>query len=186
MAKLVKLIVFERLSVLKYNQSQRRSPHFEDSFNFSEAFTLNDASPLANLHQLDPADRRQKLAEYAGLTEVDLVALDAGLSAEQAEVMIENVVGRYVLPLGVAVNFLINGRDVAAPMVVEEPSVVAGASYAAKVVRTGGGFVTTSSDPVMIGQLQVLDVTDLDAAISRLQAAETQLLDIATKADPII
>ena len=147
---------------------------------------MNNASPLADLHKLDPAARRQKLAEVANLTEADLAALDAGLSAEQAEVMIENVVGRYVLPFGVAVNFFINGREVAVPMVVEEPSVVAGASYAAKVIRAGGGFVTTSSEPIMIGQLQVLDIADLDTAIARLQAAEAELLDMATKADPVI
>jgi hydroxymethylglutaryl-CoA reductase len=186
MTKWVKLIVFERLSVLKYNQPQWWSPPFEDSFNLREAFTLNDASPLANLHQLDPAARRQKLAEYASLSAADLAALDAGLSAEQAEVMIENVVGRYVLPFGVAVNFLINGRDVAVPMVVEEPSVVAGASYAAKVVRAGGGFTTTSSEPVMIGQLQVMGLSNLDEAAAKLKAAEADLLTRATQADPVI
>ncbi|RPJ55421.1 MAG: 3-hydroxy-3-methylglutaryl-CoA reductase, partial [Dehalococcoidia bacterium] len=148
--------------------------------------TLTEASPLAGLHKLDQAERKRKLAEYADLTETDLAALEAGLSAEQAEVMIENVVGRYVLPLGLAVNFLINDRDVVAPMVVEEPSVVAGVSYAAKVIRQGGGFQTSSSDPVMIGQIQVLDLADLDEAAAKLKAAESDLLQKATQADPVI
>ncbi|MBN1994889.1 MAG: hydroxymethylglutaryl-CoA reductase, degradative [Anaerolineae bacterium] len=147
---------------------------------------MTKAGSLAGFYKLDQAERRQKLAEYAGLTEEDLAVLQAGLSAEQAEVMIENVVGRYVLPLGIATNFLINQREVLVPMVVEEPSVVAGASYAAKVVRAGGGFQTGSTEPVMIGQIQVLDLTDLDEAVAKLKAAETDLLAVAGQSDPII
>jgi hydroxymethylglutaryl-CoA reductase len=147
---------------------------------------LNDANPLAGLYKLNQAERRQKLAAYAALDDDDLAVLEAGLSAEQAEVMIENVVGRYVLPLGIAANFLINQREVAVPMVVEEPSVVAGASYAAKVVRTGGGFQTSSSKPVMIGQIQVLNLTDLEEAVDKLTAAEADLLETASQSDPII
>jgi hydroxymethylglutaryl-CoA reductase len=147
---------------------------------------VSDTTPLAGIYKLEQAERKQQLADYVGLTDNDLAVLEAGLSAEQAEVMIENVVGRYVLPLGVATNFLINGRDVIVPMVVEEPSVVAGASYAAKVIRAGGGFTTSSSDPVMIGQIQVLDVPNMDKAVANIKAAEAKLLDAATKADPII
>jgi hydroxymethylglutaryl-CoA reductase len=147
---------------------------------------VSDTTPLAGIYKLEQAERKQQLAAYVGLTDDDLAVLEAGLSAEQAEVMIENVVGRYVLPFGVATNFLINGKEVVVPMVVEEPSVVAGASYAAKVIRAGGGFTTSSSDPVMIGQIQVLDVPDMDAAVAAIKAAEAELLEAATQADPII
>jgi hydroxymethylglutaryl-CoA reductase len=147
---------------------------------------VSDTTPLAGIYKLDQTERKQQLAEYVGLTADDLAVLEAGLSAEQADVMIENVVGRYVLPFGVATNFLINGRDVVVPMVVEEPSVVAGASYAAKVIRAGGGFTTSSSDPVMIGQIQVLDVPNMDTAVAAIKAAEAELLAAATQADPII
>lgn len=147
---------------------------------------MNEVSPLGGLYKLDQAERRQKLADYAGLDDDDLAVLEAGLSAEQADMMIENVVGRYVLPLGIATNFLINQQDVVVPMVVEEPSVVAGASYAAKVVRAGGGFQTRSSEPLMIGQMQVLDLTDLEEAAAKLVAAEADLLAIANQSDPII
>ena len=104
----------------------------------------------------------------------------------QADQMIENVVGVHALPLGVAVNFVVNGRDVVVPMAVEEPSVVAGASFAAKLVRTGGGFRATTTAPEMIGQIQVLDVVDLVSACSDLLRAREELLALANATDPII
>jgi hydroxymethylglutaryl-CoA reductase len=78
--------------------------------------------------------------------------------------MIENVVGTYALPLGIAVNFLINDRDYLIPMAVEEPSVLAAISHAAKLIRAGGGFRAESTEPIMIGQIQILDIPDLEAA----------------------
>ena len=137
---------------------------------------MTDTPPLAGLYKLNQAERQQQLAAYAGLTETELTVLEAGLTPEQAEVMIENVVGRYALPLGLATNFLINRREVIVPMVVEEPSIVAGASYAAKLVRAGGGFQTSSTAPVMIGQLQILDLIDLEEAAAKIMAAEADLL----------
>ncbi|MEW5959017.1 MAG: hydroxymethylglutaryl-CoA reductase, degradative [Chloroflexota bacterium] len=146
---------------------------------------MTDATALAGLYKLSQSERQQLLAGYAALTEAEVAVLEAGLSPEQADMMIENVIGRYALPLGLATNFLINQREVLVPMVVEEPSIVAGASYAAKLIRAGGGFKTSSSDPVMIGQVQVLDLTDLDEAAARLKAAEAGLLAKADH-DPII
>jgi hydroxymethylglutaryl-CoA reductase len=146
---------------------------------------VTEATPLAGLYKQGQIDRKKLVADYAGLTATELAALEAGLSPEQADMMIENVVGRYALPLGLATNFLINQREVVVPMVVEEPSIVAGASYAAKLARAGGGFKTSSSDPVMIGQVQVLDLTDLDEAAAKLKAAEADLLARADH-DPII
>lgn len=148
---------------------------------------MPDKARLSGLYKLSLTERRQKLAEYAGLNNEELAALDAGLSAEQADSMIENVVGRYSLPLGLATNFIINGRQVAAvPMVVEEPSIVAGVSYAAKLAGAGGGFKTGSSQPLMIGQIQLLDIADPDEAIGRLKNAEADLLAAANRHHPTI
>ena len=99
-----------------------------------------------------------------------------GITPEQADTMIENVIGRYALPLGVATNFLVNGRDVLVPMVIEEPSVVAALSNAARLFRAGGGFTADTDEPVMIGQMQVLDVPDMDAAVAALKREEARLM----------
>jgi hydroxymethylglutaryl-CoA reductase len=141
---------------------------------------------FSGFYKLTQAERLQKLIEYANLQADDMAALKFSLSAEQADVMIENVVGRYTLPLGLAANFLINGQEVVVPMVVEEPSIVAAVSFAAKLARAGGGFRTSSSEPVMIGQVQVLDLTNLDEAASRLMAAKGDLLAAANQHHPTI
>jgi len=136
---------------------------------------------LSGLYKISLIERQQQLIDVVGLNSAELASLNEGLSAEQAEVMIENVVGRYSLPLGIATNFIINGTQVAVPMVVEEPSIVAGVSYAAKLAAQTGGFQTTSTSPIMIGQIQLLDIIDLDAAISQLQAIEPKMLAIANQ-----
>jgi len=141
---------------------------------------------LTGLYKVSLAERREQLASLANLNRDDLTALDDALTIEQAAAMIENVVGRYTLPLGMATNFLINGREVAVPLAVEEPSIVAGVSYAAKLVRAGGGFHTSSSEPIMIGQVQLLDIDDLEAAVIKLIAAESDLLAAANQFHPTI
>ena len=147
---------------------------------------MSSSNDFAGFYKLTQTERLQKLAEYAGLQTDDLAALNAGLSADQAEVMIENVIGRYTLPLGLATNFLLNGQNFVVPMVVEEPSIVAGVSYAAKLARTGGGFQTSSSEPLMVGQVQILDLTDLEEAAAKLMAAKPQLLAEANQHHPTI
>ena len=99
--------------------------------------------------------------------------------------MIENVVGIYSLPLGMATNFTINGRDYVIPMVIEEPSVVAGLSYAARLLRQGGGFTASADDPIMIGQMQILDLADPAVARLRLLEAKAELLSLAN-VDPVL
>jgi hydroxymethylglutaryl-CoA reductase len=141
---------------------------------------------LAGLYKLSRVERAQKLIETLELTPEDQAALESGLSLEQADAMIENVVGRYALPLGVATNFLINGREFVIPMVVEEPSIVAGVSYAAKLIQAGGGFQTWSSDPLMIGQIQVLELKELSTAKTQLLAAKSELLAAANRHHPTI
>ncbi len=109
-----------------------------------------------------------------------------GLDVAQADRMSENVVGTFGLPLGVAVNFLVNGRDHLVPMAIEEPSVVAGASHAAKLVREAGGFEAEVSSSLMIGQIQVLRLDDLEDSRLRLLAERERLLAVANEQDPVL
>ncbi len=145
-------------------------------------------SSKAKFYQLDPAERLKQVAEQSALTPEQQQAFEpgTGLSLAQANAMIENVIGLYSLPVGLAQNFLINGRDVLVPMVVEEPSIVAGASFMAKLIRSGGGFTASSTDPVMIGQMQVLDVPDFDLAIQAITEHRSALLQQAATFDPML
>ena len=118
--------------------------------------------------------------------EVDLLTKAMSLNLERADHMIENVVGLYALPLGIATNFLVNGRDVLVPMVIEEPSVVAGASLAAKLARSGGGFESDADEPVMIGQIQLLHVENAEAARQTILAHKQALLELADAVDPLL
>lgn len=139
-------------------------------------------SRLSGFYQLSPLERLQAVKSFDGLDDHDLRALHGGngaLSIERADKMIENVIGTYNLPLGIATNFLINGRDVLIPMVVEEPSIVAGASYAAKLVREGGGFRAESTAPIMIGQVQLVSIADFASARTAIVAHEQQILELA-------
>ena len=144
-------------------------------------------SRLAGFYKLSPRERAKIVAAFAELDaeETNLLGDPSSLTLEQADRMIENVVGVYALPLGVATNFTINDRDYVIPMVIEEPSVVAGLSYAARLVREGGGFAASSDDPVMIGQMQILDVADPAAARLRLLEAKGELLSLAN-VDPVL
>ncbi len=145
-------------------------------------------SRLPGFYQQSLAERSQAAADWAGLSPAQRAALDGsgGLTPEQADHMIENVVGLHALPLGVAVNFQVNGREVLVPMAVEEPSVVAGASFMAKLARAGGGFTAHVTEPHMIGQMQILDVTNLHAARLRLLENKARLLDLANQVDPVL
>lgn len=139
-------------------------------------------SRLQGFYELNPFERLQMVKSFDGLNDDDLHVLHGGngvLSVERADKMIENVVGTFNLPLGVATNFQINGRDLLIPMVVEEPSIVAGASYAAKLVRAGGGFHTTSTKALMIGQVQLVKVTAPNSARHDVLARKEEILDRA-------
>ena len=147
-----------------------------------------DSPYLSGFYKLQPEERLKKIASMAGLTEDELWVVQGkdGLSLEEADHMIENVVGIFGFPLGVATNFLVNGREVLVPMVIEEPSVVAGASFMAKLARAGGGFTAHTTEPEMIAQLQVLNVPDLEHACTRLTEAKQEILKLANEVDPII
>ncbi len=146
------------------------------------------SSRLEGFYKLTIQERLEKVGKFADLTseEIDKILSGQGLNLDQADRMIENVVGVFGLPLGIAVNFLINGKDYLIPMVIEEPSVVAAASYAAKIARQGGGFTTSSTDSIMIGQIQVVNVSDPFGAKMDILRRKAEIIDVANKQDPLL
>jgi len=141
------------------------------------------SSRLVGFYDLPLAHRQALLSASTGL-DLSSITGSAGLTAAQADAMIENVVGVFGLPLGIAANFVVNGKDVLVPMAIEEASVVAGASHIAKLVRESGGFLANADPSHMIGQIQLVDLDDPAAAESALQAAETEILAAADAANP--
>ena len=134
------------------------------------------------------AERRKVLKKIAQLSdeEIETLASTGALPADTADHMIENVVGGVTYPLGIATNFRINGEDYLVPMALEEPSVVAAASNAAKMARVKGGFRVTNTGPVMIGQVQVVNVRDPEGAKARLLTRKSDLLKKANEQDPML
>lgn len=145
-------------------------------------------SRLPNFRALSPAQRFEHVARIAGLSaeEAALVSQPGALSVERANGMIENVIGTFELPFGIAGNFQVNGRNVLVPMVVEEPSVVAAASYMAKLARECGGFETSSTGPLMRAQVQVLGITDPYGARQALLRQREQILEVANSRDKVL
>ena len=149
---------------------------------------MNKSSAISGFYKLTPKERLAKIKEFADLTDEETAVLSntGALPMEVADRMIENVVGAFPLPLGIGVNFQINGKDYLVPMAIEEPSVVAAASYAAKMVRDSGGFHTSSTTPVMIGQIQIVGVKDPYAARQRVLGAKEEILKKANDQDPVL
>ncbi len=145
----------------------------------------NRTSRLSGFYQKSIAERVAIVTDWAGLSSEEGAALEAGLQTAQADKMVENVIGRYSLPLGIATNFLINGKEYLIPMVVEEPSVVAAVSNAARIIRAGGGFRTGSTEPIMIAQIQLLEVADAAAAEEAILNAKAELMEIANTSPSI-
>ncbi|NIM93140.1 MAG: hydroxymethylglutaryl-CoA reductase, degradative [Anaerolineales bacterium] len=150
--------------------------------------TPKQTSKLPGFYNLQIQDRLERLLSVSGLSAESIQIFSGvdGLTISQADHMIENAIGIFGLPLGIATNFLINEREVLIPMAIEEPSVVAGASFMAKLVREGGGFHAEASDSEMIGQIQILDVEDPEDAIEKLSANRDKILDVARMADPVL
>lgn len=146
------------------------------------------SSEVSGLYKRSPKERLQFIKEYAGLTDEEVASLQntGSLPFELADRMIENVFGVMPIPMGIAANFLINDRNYLIPMAIEEPSVVAAASYAAKMIRDGGGFHTSSTAPVMIGQIQVVNLKDPHAAKMRILQSKEELLKKANEQDPVL
>lgn len=147
---------------------------------------MND-SRISGLYKLGVAERIAKLRELGWLSDGDASRLRDGLHVLQpgsANRMIENVVGVFGLPFAVAPNFVVNGRDHLVPLVVEEPSIVAGLSYAAALARKAGGFEVENSGSLLIGQIHITDVADADHAIAALHKAKPSLLEMANNVHP--
>ena len=149
---------------------------------------MGKSSQISGFYKLNPKERVQLVKKFADLTdeEVHLLQSTGSLDLDLANRMIENVVGAFPVPLGIAVNFLINKRDYLIPMAIEEPSVIAAASNAARMTRDGGGFYTSSTDPIMIGQIQAVRMKDPDGAKMAILAAKDEILKKANEQDPML
>ncbi len=149
---------------------------------------MGKSSLAPGFYKLSPKERLTFVKVFAGLSdeECTLLSNTGSLPLDLADRMIENVVGAMPVPLGIGVNFQINKRDYLIPMAIDEPSVVAAASYAAKMVRQGGGFYTSSTLPIMIGQIQAVDIKDPYAARMQVIQAKEEILKKANDQDPVL
>ena len=141
---------------------------------------------IPGFYRLTIDERLGEVAREYGLTDEEATALKQGdrFTVEAADKMVENCVGVFGLPVGLGLNFLVNGHEYTVPMVVEEPSVVAAVSNMARLVRAGGGFAADCDPSIMIGQIQVLDIPDMAMAKRRIEAAQLRLLNAANAAWP--
>lgn len=149
---------------------------------------MEKTSRLSKFYARSIAERVSVVAQQSALSAEEQVILSGamGLDLQMADLMIENALGLHSLPLGIATNFIVNQRDVLVPMVIEEPSVVAGASLAAKLARHGGGFIATTDVPLMIGQIQIVDLQAPHAARVDILAQREALLEVANRVDPTL
>jgi hydroxymethylglutaryl-CoA reductase len=145
-----------------------------------------DSSRIPGFYKLPPEERLKVIVEMTGLSCDDVSQLAAGLGVEQADRMVENVIGTFQVPLGIATNFIIDGRELAVPMATEEPSVIAAASNGARMARVGGGFVTSSTGPVMRAQIQATGIADPFAARQDILAHKDELTKMANDKDPML
>ncbi len=144
-------------------------------------------SKISGFYNLPAEERIRIVKEFAGLSDEEANFIFNGhLDIELADRMIENVIGMTELPLGIATNFLINGKDYLIPMAIEEPSVVAAASHAAKLAREGGGFYTSSTEPIMISQIQVVGLKNPNFAKMQVLEHKEELIKIANEQDPVL
>jgi len=145
-------------------------------------------SRISGFYKKPVEERISVIAEMVGLSDEEVATLKSrgGLSLEAADHMTENVVGTIAYPFSVAVNFRVNGRDYLVPMAGEEPSVVAAASNMARLMRDGEGIKATYTDPIMIGQIQVLDIPDMKAAVKAIKRNKKTLIDSANELDPVL
>ncbi|MHA7646473.1 hydroxymethylglutaryl-CoA reductase, degradative [Nitrosopumilus sp. S4] len=138
-------------------------------------------SSISKLFEKSRKERLDILANFANLTPDEIEILqnqNGGITFEKADKMVENAIGTFSLPLGIATNFKINGKDYIIPMVIEEPSVIAAASKGAKVARIKGGFEVSADESYSIGQIQVLDV-DVPLAIKKINDSIIDILTLA-------
>ncbi len=145
------------------------------------------SSRISGFYKLSIEERLKIVKEFSELSDEEAEFLLKGhLDMELADRMIENVVGMTELPMGFATNFKINGKDYLIPMAIEEPSVVAAASHAAKLAREGGGFFTSSTEPIMISQIQVVGLRNPHFAKMQVLEHKEELMRIANEQDPVL
>src|SRR3989304_9733103 len=146
------------------------------------------SSKISGFYKQSPKERLRFVSEFSGLTEEEASCISAtgALSLDAADRMVENLIGVMEVPLGVAVNFFINGRDYLIPMAIEEPSVIAAASNAAKMAREAGGFTTSSTAPIMIGQIQAAGIADPGGARMRILEKKDEIIRRANEVDPVL
>src|SRR2546428_630497 len=146
------------------------------------------SSEVSGFYKKSPQDRWQVIRSFGELSdaEVETIQNTGALKFDQVDRMIENVVGAMPVPLGIAVNFQVNGRDYLVPMAIEEPSVVAAASNAARMARERGGFSASTSGPIMIGQIQLVGVSDPHGARMTILHHKDEILSIANEKDPML
>lgn len=145
------------------------------------------SSRISGFYKYTIAERLRVLHQQQHLTEDDYTLLRNGnslLRPEDSDKMIENVVGVFGLPMGLGLNFLINGKDYVVPMVVEEPSIIAAVSSAAKIVREAGGFISKSSEMILIGQIQLVDVKNASAAMHAILQNKEEIKNLANSLHP--
>jgi hydroxymethylglutaryl-CoA reductase len=144
-------------------------------------------SRISGFYKMTQEERMKIVKKFADLNNKDIDAIKGrALDFETANRMIENVLGTHEIPFGIATNFLINGKDYLIPMAIEEPSVVAAASNAARIARIKGGFHTSSTDPVMVGQIQICDLETPYYAKMQILEKKREILEIANDQDPIL
>lgn len=145
-------------------------------------------SVFSGFYKLSPEERRSQVAEFAGLSQEDMAILqtESSLSMDGADRMVENVISVMPIPLGVAVNFCINGKDYIIPMATEEPSVIAAASNMARLCRDNGGFKTSNTGAMMIAQIQAVGISDVYAARLRIFENREKLIAAANEKDPFL
>lgn len=144
-----------------------------------------NTSEISGFYKLPIKKRLKIVRKFSNLSKDDIRTLSkcGALDINTANNMIENVIGTMHLPLGIATNFVINGKDYLIPMALEEPSVVAATSYAAKLARYSGGFQAEYDDPIMIGQIQVVKVRNIDEAVKKIISSKNRLKEIANSRD---
>lgn len=138
-------------------------------------------SSISKFFEKSRKERLDIVATFANLSDEELDILQSdngGISFDKADKMVENAIGTFSLPLGIATNFKINGKDYIIPMVIEEPSVIAAASKGAKIARIKGGFKATADESYSIGQIQVLDV-DISSAVQKINNSSNEILQLA-------
>ena len=143
-------------------------------------------SRISGFYKLAPSERLKAAAEQAALGQEEIAQVESGLLLDQADKMVENVVGMFQVPLGIATNFVIDGREVLIPMATEEPSVIAAASNGAKMAREAGGFSTSSTGPVMRAQIQATGIEDPFAARQAILLHKDELTRMANEKDPML